>query len=148
MARAPGGAGINVSHFFAPLAQSLLYTYPNAANHMQPKAPDCFWSAMNFPNATGDPRFLDSQYLQAVLKTDYRRVPKADLFGDVLMLYEPGQMWRAVHMCVYLAEDIVFTKNGSDPYQPWVLMRLNDMMINYPSEKPLQLAAYRRNERF
>ncbi len=144
MARAPGGATLNVSYFFPPFAQALLYTYPHPTNRFMVRAPDCFWTSMNFGRDTPDNRFLDSQYIQAVLASEYQRVDRPTRFGDVILLYEPGQMWRAVHMCVYIADDIVFTKNGADIYQPWVLMRLPDMLIHYPSEIPLQMAVYRR----
>jgi hypothetical protein len=144
MARAPGGASINVSYFFPSLAQSLLYTYPHPTNRFMVRAPDCFWTSMNFGRETPDHRFLDSQYIQACLAAEYERVDKPSRFGDVILLFEPGPVWRAVHMCVYIADDIVFTKNGADVYQPWVLMRLPDMLIHYPSETPLQMTAYRR----
>jgi hypothetical protein len=32
---------------------------------------------------------------------------------------------------VYLAEDFVFTKNGAAAEQPWVLMRLSDVLRLY-----------------
>ncbi|MCX8155407.1 MAG: hypothetical protein N3J91_02945 [Verrucomicrobiae bacterium] len=144
MARAPGGASLNVSYFFPPLAQSLLYTYPHPTNRFMVRAPDCFWTSMNFGRDNPDPRFLDSQYIQTALATEYERIERPTRFGDLILLYEPGQMWRAVHMCVYIADDIVFTKNGADIYQPWVLMRLPDMLIHYPSQTPLQMTAYRR----
>ena len=144
MARARGGATLNVSYFFPPLAQSLLYTYPHPTNRFAARAPDCFWTSMNFGREIPDNRFLDSQYIQTVLAAEYERVDRATRFGDLILFYEPGQMLRAVHMCVYIAEDIVFTKNGADIYQPWVLMRLPDMLIHYPSQVPLQMAVYRR----
>jgi hypothetical protein len=102
---------------------------------------------MNFANETRDHRFFDGQYVQTVLAAQYHRVPKADAFGDVILYYEPGQQWQAVHMCVFIAENVVFTKNGSDLYQPWVLMHMDDMLINYPTDKSLQTAVYRRNRR-
>jgi hypothetical protein len=43
-----------------------------------------------------------------------------------------------------VAEDIVFTKNGDDPNQPWVLMRMADMMLLYTSDKPQQWRVFRK----
>lgn len=148
MARVRGGASLNVSYFLPPLAQSLLYTYPHPTNRFLVRAPDCFWTSMNFARPNPDHRFLDSSIIPSVLATEYKRVERATQLGDLILLYEPGQAWRAVHMCVYIADDIVFTKNGADIYQPWVLMHLADMMIHYPSEIPLQMAVYRRLERY
>lgn len=148
MARAPGGASLNVSYFFPPLAQSWLYTYPHPTNRFMVRAPDCFWTSLNFGRDSADNRFLDSQFIQSTLAAQYERVASPTQFGDLILFYEPGQIWRAVHMCVYIADDIVFTKNGADVYQPWVLMRMKDMLVHYPSEIPLQMAVYRRLERY
>jgi len=147
MARVPGGATISVSYFFPPIPQLLVYTYPNPTNLASPKAPDCFWTAMNFFNESPNHQFFDSTYTKQILATDYQLVPKADTFGDVIMLYVPGQNIEVVHMCVYVAAEVVFTKNGADLYQPWVLMRMSDMMVNYPSGRPLQMAVYRHIKR-
>ena len=38
---------------------------------------------------------------------------------------------KPIHVCVYIAENFVFTKNGVNPGQPWVLMRLPDILPPY-----------------
>jgi hypothetical protein len=58
-----------------------------------------------------------------------------------------GEDIRTVHMCVYVADDIVFTKNGYAPREPWVLMRERDMMIHYSPKKPLSRAVFRHVSR-
>jgi len=63
-------------------------------------------------------------------------------FGDILILLDSDE--NAVHACVYVADDIVFTKNGDDPNQPWVLMRMADMMLLYASDKPQQWRVFRK----
>jgi hypothetical protein len=50
---------------------------------------------------------------------------------------------KALHMCVYLADDMVFTKNGANTQQPWVLMKISEMLGEYENEKPFQLVTYR-----
>lgn len=147
MARVPAGSSINVTYFFPPVPQQLIYTYPSPTNALNARQPDCFWSSMNFANQAPDMRYLDSEHIKRVLASDYHRVAAADSFGDVILFYEGGELWKAIHMCVYIAEDVVFTKNGADLFQPWVLMRMDDMLINYPNEKPLQKAVYRRIRR-
>ena len=46
-------------------------------------------------------------------------------------------------MCVYLADEVVFTKNGRDKIEPWVLMKLPDMLAWYKAKEPVQVAVYR-----
>jgi hypothetical protein len=45
---------------------------------------------------------------------------------------------------VYVADDIVFTKNGSSQVMPWMLMDLADVIAFYPSEPPLVVRSFRR----
>jgi hypothetical protein len=146
--RLPQGGSINVAWFFPPVPRLLLYSYPHPTNTIAGKWPDCFWSSYNFLKDKAEDRFIDARFQEQVLRTEYRMVPKADLFGDLILLYEPmGEDIRTVHMCVYVADDIVFTKNGYAPREPWVLMRERDMMIHYSPKKPLSRAVFRHVSR-
>jgi hypothetical protein len=60
------------------------------------------------------------------------------------MVDERGNIFHAVN---YLADDLVFTKNGVSPLAPWVILPL-DTVIDYyrtRSEKP-KLLYHRRKE--
>jgi hypothetical protein len=115
-----------------------LYTYPDAAN---PVGQDCVSSAFNFFRDQSDNRFTDPEYANNVLQSDFEVVRGNKKFGDLLLLQEGD---RAVHMCVYMAADIVYTKNGGHPNQPWILMKLDDLMVEYASDKPQQWRAFRK----
>nr|QMS48049.1 hypothetical protein WG33_0248 [uncultured bacterium] len=65
----------------------------------------------------------------------------APTFGDVLMLVKPGG--DIIHSCVFIADNIVFTKNGANPSAPWILMTLDDVVAFYPSDEPLDIQRYR-----
>ena len=56
-----------------------------------------------------------------------------------------GPTGNAIHSCVYLADDLVFTKNGRSPTQPWVVMKLDDVVAYYGMFYTTQVACYRRN---
>lgn len=48
---------------------------------------------------------------------------------------------------MYVADDFVFTKNGVNPEQPWVLMKLSDMlMLYYPADKSGKIRFLRRKD--
>ena len=49
------------------------------------------------------------------------------------------------HSAVYLAGGIVYTKNGDNYRQPWMLMRIPDLLATYPSMPPMQ-AIYMRHK--
>ena len=57
------------------------------------------------------------------------------VLGDLVTLISGDN--ELFHACVYIADGFVFTKNGSNPAQPWILMKLADMLAMYESlEKP------------
>lgn len=140
LTKLPDGRSVSVSFFLPTFARLRLYTYPRVEPGK--KNPDCFWSAMNFFNEVPDDRFHDPQYIQHVLQTQYSMIKTNYTFGDLLLLLEGED--KAIHMCVYIADDVVFTKNGAQDLQPWILMKLPDMLKIYQTDKPMRILAYRR----
>jgi len=145
LAKTPGGTAFNISFFLPTFARLRLYTYPYTWDDRTASRSDCFFTSMNFFNATADTNFFDHAYTSKVLRTDYTPVEKDPSFGDIVALStSAGEIF---HTCVYIAEDFVFTKNGADPEQPWVLMKLPDMLILYfPTDRSGQLSFFRRKD--
>jgi hypothetical protein len=142
MSRVQAGSSINVSYFLPAFARLRLYTYPDPRDTNILRQ-DCFWTAMNFFNAAPDNGFFDSAYTKKILATDYNRLSDSSRqFGDLLLLL--GHDNQALHMCVYLADGVVFTKNGANTQQPWVLMRMSEMLGEYEKQRPFEIVVYRR----
>ncbi len=139
LSRVPEGGSLNISYFMPTLPRIHLYTYPRPTPGARK---DCFWTSFNFFGERPGYRLGDVQYADQLLHSDYTRWRGDKAFGDLMVLIEND---IAVHACIYIAADIYYTKNGTDPNQPWVLMRMNDMMSQYASGKPLQWQVYRRN---
>jgi hypothetical protein len=146
LARVPGGTTLNVETLLPPIPRLLLYSYPQERPDFPPQA-NCVWSSMNFFNTQPDNRFMDEQFTFQTLRSQYQVVPRADAFGDVIMLYTPGPegQMKLVHLCVHIAEDIVFTKNGLDVNQPWALMRLADVQALFPAGVGQATMVFRRH---
>jgi hypothetical protein len=146
LSRMPGGGALNVSYFLPPFARLRLYTYPEAWRDPTAARQDCFFTAMNFFNEVPDTNFFDSTFSQHVLQSEYEPINEDPVFGDVVAVFKPSG--EAVHTCVYLADDFVFTKNGINPNQPWVIMRMPDMlMIYFAPANSGQLMYLRRKEK-
>jgi len=143
LARVPGGAELDIAHVLPPFARERLYTFPNPATTPVEQRRDCLWTSMNFFNETPDDKFTVSAYDQEVIARDYDRV-ETPRFGDLAMLMAHDE--RFVHMAVYLADDLVFTKNGSSMWQPWMLMTLPELVTFYSIRQPdpLQVRYMRR----
>lgn len=138
--RAAGGGSVSILYFLPPFARERLYTYPLPAQPGDPTM-DCHWSTMNFFNEIPDNRFSDPRAIAACLATNYYQIAKPTAYGDIILLTD--QKNQAIHSAVYLADDIVFTKNGNNFAQPWMLMRLKDLEAEYTTDIAPQLVTYR-----
>lgn len=138
LSRVPGGGALNISYFLPTLPRIHLYTYPRPTPGPRE---DCFWTSFSFFGERPGYRLGDVQYADQLLRSDYTRWRGEKAFGDLLLLIDSE---IAVHACIYIADDIYYTKNGTDPNQPWVFMRMNDMMSQYATGKPQQWQVYRR----
>ncbi|HXS68835.1 MAG TPA: hypothetical protein VN761_08325, partial [Candidatus Polarisedimenticolia bacterium] len=76
------------------------------------------------------------------IEANYYQIAKATKYGDII-LFMDGDSNNAIHSAVYLADDIVFTKNGNNMAQPWMLMHLKDLMMKYESDGPGRMLIYR-----
>ena len=142
LAHVPGGPSISVSYFFPEFARMGLYTYPDPETDPTALRADCFWTAMNFMNEHGDTKFMDTATLRKSINTDFVLVQTNRAFGDLILLLAQGE--TAIHMCVYVADDVVFSKNGVHPLEPWLLMKISDMLPRYTNDQPVQVVAMRR----
>jgi hypothetical protein len=141
MTRIPDGSTLSLLYLLPQFARQRLYTFPAPSNAGDPVM-DCHWSTMNFFNATPDNHFTVPSYTVSFLKTNCYPIAKPTAYGDiVLFLDENG---NAIHSAIYLADDIVFTKNGNNFAQPWMLMRLKDLTARYELDSPSKLLIYRQ----
>ncbi len=145
LAKVPGGASINVSYFLPPFARIRLYTYPDSWGDENAAKEDCYFTSMNFFNDTANTNFFDANYTRRTLDDQYIAITNGPSFGDMVTVLDAGG--QSVHMCVYIAEDFVFTKNGINPAAPWVLMKLSDMLMMYvPPGSTGHLLFFRRRD--
>ncbi|MDB6055158.1 MAG: hypothetical protein JWN25_2681 [Verrucomicrobiales bacterium] len=138
------GNEINICALLPPFARTRLYGYPDAKTHEAESRMDCFFTGMNFFNDAPDLRYLDNQVVKSRLKTKFRPVGNTPIFGDLLVLISAEG--EAIHMAVYIADDIVFTKNGMTETQPWTLMKIEDMLTYFPTRTPSKIYFVREIE--
>lgn len=124
-----GLSHLDILHLLPPLPRKLLYTYPDISYTTEGRLPDCHWTSLNFFNLNPQPFLLDMRLATSLVKQDFDKVEPPYRYGDVLMFITPDG--QAVHSATYLADDILFTKNGSNLLTPWLLMRLPDLAKLY-----------------
>jgi hypothetical protein len=142
------GTWISIKNLLPPLAAVKLYEYPNASDLYQDGQPvthDCHWSSFNFFRETPDPAFNQPGHLAQLLQEEYYAAPNDPTYGDILMLSKPDG--TVLHSAVYLADDVVFTKNGSTVAYPWMLSTIAELKKRYsfdlPEGQDLTLTYYR-----
>jgi hypothetical protein len=63
------------------------------------------------------------------------------MYGDLILFLDDNQ--TIAHSAVYVADDLVFTKNGNSFVQPWKIMRMKDLVNVYALAVPTQILYYR-----
>lgn len=132
---------IGLMYLLPQFARQRLYTFPMPARAGDPTM-DCHWSTMNFFNDVPDDRFTNPAYTVKYIESNYYQIAKPTMYGDIILLLD-GDSNNAIHSAVYLADDIVFTKNGNNMAQPWMLMHLKDLIMKYESDDPGRMLVYR-----
>jgi len=134
-------ASIDITHLLPPIPRRLIYTYPTLASAASGRLPDCQWTAFNFFNAEPHEYYLDTRLTVAHLREAYKAIEPPFKFGDILELLNADG--DAVHGCVYIADDIVYTKNGDGIARPWVFMWLSDVENLYVREPGMKIIGRR-----
>jgi hypothetical protein len=122
VARLPGGGDVDIVNLLPPFADTWLNTYPRMNGPLY----DCHWSAYNFFSLAPDNSLLVPGRIQKVYQEQYAPISAAEVrLGDLVLFI--NQAGEVVHTAVYIADDILFTKNGVSPKKPWVLMKMDDV---------------------
>jgi len=142
----PGVTGLDLVHILPPLARKLLYTYPDMSMAVEGNLPDCHWSALNFFNYNSQPIYLEEYFAATSLLADFEMSEAPFHYGDLLVFV--SEEMNAYHSCVFLAADLVYTKNGRSLYQPWIILHLNDVKMLYSEHegRPLRIQGFRKKK--
>ena len=138
----PEGFDIDITHFLPRFARKRIYTYPRSDGDKGEMSFDCHWNSMNFWNDPPDDRFASVPYVIHSLETDYATVLDGFRFGDIVLFMKSDT--QAIHSAVYIADNIVFTKNGPSPHSPWILMDMETLTSHYETNTDLTIRGYRK----
>ncbi|MCB1077284.1 MAG: adenylosuccinate synthetase [Verrucomicrobiae bacterium] len=123
---------VDITYLLPPLPRRFLYTYGTREMAVGRDLPDCFWSSLNFFQQEISNRFLDP-VVGEILEKEWLPVEPPYQLGDLILIMRVADK-EAVHACSYIADDIVFTKNGKSIVRPWVLQRIDDIKHTYYEE--------------
>lgn len=120
--------GLSVLNFLPPFARLRLYTYPTPDEPGGAAHCNCHWASVNFFNEAPDDAQASDNQLSQTLTTRFEPLDSTSRLGDVILLFSGRNL---VHSCVYVAGDVVFTKNGAGTIAPYMLQRLDDVVDGY-----------------
>lgn len=137
---------LDIAHFLPQSPRGQLYTYPSMADvSTEGRAPDSLWSAVNFFTIEPIPIYLDSPDALEKFQRLFKPSTQSWEFGDVLLLHRHDSK-QALHACVYIADDIVYTKPNPSFYSPWIMSRLSDVIdYNIRADARVEITSYRLN---
>jgi len=136
---------LDIVHLLPALTRRLLYTYPDSEMSREGVLPDCHWSSLNFFNYSPHDYLLDGRLATSSVLEDFQQVDPPYQYGDLLFFVD-ALKGDAFHSCVYLADDIVYTKNGRNAFSPWILTKLDDVKKIYFSGVNGRIQAYRHKD--
>jgi len=122
-----------------------LNTYPLASLGPSAVPQNCHWTSLNFFRDQPDDNLATVAGATKEIVENYYEIVAQPRLGDVLTFTEPSG--GVIHSCVYIADDIVFTKNGVSMSTPWLLMSLADVSAYYTGSAEMQIRIYRPKER-
>ena len=131
---------VDITHFFPAVVRQRAYTFPDFAVGAKGRFPDCHWTSLNFFNATANDEYLDMRLAAARLVQAYATIEPPYRYGDILCFLDGGE---GLHTCVYIADDIVLTKNGDSILAPWVLMQVTDVEAIYRRSPETRIQGFR-----
>jgi hypothetical protein len=124
----PGGYALDLAHLLPPVARRRIFTYPRPGKQGD-ETKNCHWTSLNFFRDPAIDQFADPAQAAKEVAAHYLPVT-APTFGDLVVLADKDS-GAVVHSAVYLADDLVFTKNGFGLAEPWMYMPLDKMMKIY-----------------
>ena len=144
--RTPGGASVDIAHLLPRFVRERIYTFPYSSSQAIDARRDCHWTSLNFFSTKPDDRYADPNFAYETIRNDYYAISTGSRLGDLVLLLTPNN--QLVHSAVFIADDIVFTKNGAMATHPWIFMRLADVLELYEgafqTERSLQVMYYRK----
>lgn len=142
---------LDIVHLLSPLEREFINTYftPDRPTLV----PSCFWTTFNFGAEKPDDRFLVIPGITTEhptlagqeLSANYTSIPAPARLGDIIGYRRKGAV-DMLHVCVFIADTIVFTKNGYTFSKPWIFSRLEEVDDLYLTSPDIERVYFRRRD--
>jgi len=145
LARVPGGARVSLVHLLPTMPTASLYTFSFPSLNPTDQLKDCHWVALNFFRDPPDLGLTDHGKIKKIFQDDYYPVLSDPRYGDLVQIVRANG--DIIHTAVFIADDVVFTKNSADAVEPFMLMRFQTLIDTFsafvPENETLRLVILR-----
>jgi hypothetical protein len=135
------GSTLDLAHLIPAIPRQYLNQFPETQDGADGRLPDWFWTCYNFFRSSPLAIYADSPERDRFILKDFEPALPPNEFGDMLLLNSSG---RIIHGCIYIAADIVYTKNGPDIFSPWILMKIQDVVGYHDVLGDVTISTYRK----
>ncbi|MDF1816062.1 MAG: hypothetical protein P1V20_27930 [Verrucomicrobiales bacterium] len=142
-AMSPAINAIDLAHLLPPTPRKYIYTFPSPELGIDGIYPDSFWTALNFFNYLPTEEFDHQETITAYFRNTFVEVPSPTQFGDVILIND-AETRATRHACIYIADDIVYTKNSRSIMAPFMLMKLSDLLARFGAAGRQNISTWRR----
>lgn len=132
---------LEIAHLLPPDPRMRLNTFPTSFDGLSGRFPDWFWTCYNFFRFNPREVYADSEERDVILSNEFYPVIPPYSFGDLLLLRSGSKI---VHGCIYVVDDIVYTKNSADIFSPWILMKIDDVVAYHSNAGSLEVQGYKK----
>ncbi|MFO0606509.1 MAG: hypothetical protein U0324_25275 [Polyangiales bacterium] len=133
-ARETGRATVPIDELLPEPARRRVGTWATASEETL----NCFWTALHFEDGDPRERLLSLPAVESALRARYRPLGEAPArFGDVMAFRNADGGLE--HLAVHLFAGVFYTKNGISTVQPWRISRVEDVALDYPATRSVEL---------
>lgn len=140
---------LDIIHLLSPIEREFLNTYFTSTGPGM--TPSCFWTAFNFGEEQPDNRYLvlpgawseHEAMAWRDLTTHFDPIAAPGRLGDIVAYRRKGAA-AIIHVAVFIADGLVYTKNGATFSKPWCLSRLEDIDELYLTGPDMERVYFRR----
>ncbi len=135
---------LDLVHLLPPMPRKYLYAYARASMAVGDDFPDCFWTSFNFLEPEASDRNLDFP-VGRLIGTRWLEVKPPLRFGDMIIVEKISDR-EALHACTYIADDLVFSKNGLSLLRPFVIEDLDSVLKGYLDPQTTMVRYFRHRD--
>jgi hypothetical protein len=146
VSQTPAVEKVDVIHLLPSTPRKYLNTFPSLSLAMDGQYPGHFWTSLNFGRYNPLSDFDEEKTAISFIRKFYQPVAKPYRYGDLLLFFDV-ETSDVIHTCIYIADDIVYTRNDRSPLRPFMLMKIGDLITRIrAANAELGVEALRRKE--